>query len=192
MFKKKVISFLVVLVLLLSIPYQVAGAVEDDGNDFSRAVPYEGIEYDENGHILSPDELNADLPESTYNETLALLEEEENQENCEYENESKEIEYHSEEEEAIDISDLVTIESSDDINAFSEMDKIEGATEFYSYYKSEDESDEQVSEISDQFNNVRYYGTITSNKDKIVITIHVLEKALTSCSYTFLIIMTNL
>lgn len=82
---------------------------------------YEGIQYDEEGFIMSPDELNADLPESTYEEIEAdgayeeAMDAEQEEEN----------EIHFDDGTATDISDSVTIESypeySSDISSDSDL-----------------------------------------------------------------------
>ena len=59
-----------------------------------QAEDYVGPEYNENGFLMSPDELNADKPESTYYEDLEKeLMEEESDNSTE-----PDIEYHSEDE----------------------------------------------------------------------------------------------
>ena len=64
--KRKIIGFLLSVSLCLNSCFIV------------QAEDYVGPEYDENGFLLSPDELNADRPESTYYEDLekSLTEEE--------------------------------------------------------------------------------------------------------------------
>ena len=68
---------------------------EQTDEDEKTSQDYEGIQYDEDGFIMSPDELNADLPEEAMD---AEQEEEEN-------------EIHFDDGTATDISDSVTIES---------------------------------------------------------------------------------
>lgn len=69
-----------------------------------QAEDYVGPEYDENGFVLSPAELNADKPESTYYEDLekALVEEEPDTAT------ESDIEYHSEDEPPTDINVTIT------------------------------------------------------------------------------------
>lgn len=64
--KRKMIGFLMLISLCMSSCLIV------------QAEDYVGPEYDENGFLMSPDELNADKPESTYYEDLEkeLMEEE--------------------------------------------------------------------------------------------------------------------
>lgn len=80
---------------------------EQTDEDEKTSQDYEGIQYDEDGFIMSPDELNADLPESTYEEIEAdgayeeAMDAEQEEEN----------EIHFDDGTATDISDSVTIES---------------------------------------------------------------------------------
>ncbi len=67
-----------------------------------------GIQYDEDGFMMSPDELNADLPESTYEEIEA---DGAYEEAMDAEQEEEENEIHFDDGTATDISDSVTIES---------------------------------------------------------------------------------
>ncbi len=161
----------------------LAGLISLNSSTTIRAEDYEGIEYDEEGHILSPDELNADLPESTYYEDMMELESEDELQLFSAE---ENIEYHSEDEEPIDITNSVTIESSiidnDEIPDFSE----DNDESIFYFYEEEDQSnsDEDINTYKADFSNLRYWGTITSDKKKVHITLHVLEKALTSASFT--------
>ena len=91
--KRKMIGFLMSISLCMSSCLIV------------QAEDYVGPEYDENGFLMSPDELNADKPESTYYENLEKeLMEEESDNSTE-----PDIEYHSEDEPPTNIN--VTIES---------------------------------------------------------------------------------
>lgn len=81
-----------------------------------QAEDYVGPEYDENGFLMSPDELNADKPESTYYEDLEKeLMEEESDNSTE-----PDIEYHSEDEPPTNIN--VTIESYPPTDEAPEID----------------------------------------------------------------------
>ena len=88
---------------------------------------YVGPEYDENGFLMSPDELNADKPESTYYEDLEKeLMEEESDNSTE-----PDIEYHSEDEPPTNIN--VTIESYPPTDEAPEIDN--NVSTFYAYKK---------------------------------------------------------
>ena len=221
---------------------------------FVHAEDYTGVEYDSEGYFLSPDELNADLPESSYYEDLSNAEAEDGMQTY---SEDEVIVYHSEDEEPIDITDSITIESNDDVNYVPDYAKVGEITEFYGYEdtstsetqgikeeneepfddntsnkiseetneqqeqsttdevipspndeieekmsadeissESSEETDdideenseqgaESISPYSGDFSNTRYWGTISSNKSKIYVTIHVIEKALTGSWLTF-------
>lgn len=92
-----------------------------------QAEDYVGPEYDENGFLMSPDELNADKPESTYYEDLEKeLMEEESDNSTE-----PDIEYHSEDEPPTNIN--VTIESYPPTDEAPEIDN--NVSTFYAYKK---------------------------------------------------------
>ena len=93
-----------------------------------QAEDYVGPEYDENGFLMSPDELNADKPESTYYEDLekSLAEEDEPDTSTE-----SDIEYHSEDEPPTNIN--VTIESYPPTDEAPEIDS--NVSTFYTYKK---------------------------------------------------------
>lgn len=116
--KRKMIGFLMSISLCMSSCLIV------------QAEDYVGPEYDENGFLMSPDELNADKPESTYYEDLekSLTEEEESDTSTE-----PDIEYHSEDEPPIDITPYVTIESHPLTEETPEVDN--NVSTFYAYKK---------------------------------------------------------
>lgn len=113
--KRKMIGFLMSISLCMSSCLIV------------QAEDYVGPEYDENGFLMSPDELNADKPESTYYENLEKeLMEEESDNSTE-----PDIEYHSEDEPPTNIN--VTIESYPPTDEASEIDN--NVSTFYAYKK---------------------------------------------------------
>lgn len=145
------------------------------------AEDYDQPVYDENGFVLSPDELNASKSESTYNDEIEKLQYDEEESGYFA---GAEIEYHSEDEEPEDITPYISIESYP-IGTEIETDAESGSeTEFYAYIDNSRNS-ENLEPRNGDFSNVRYWGTLSSNKSTITITLHVLEKAFTSAAFTF-------
>ncbi|MDO4468455.1 MAG: hypothetical protein Q4C84_01280 [Bacillota bacterium] len=116
--KRKMIGFLMSISLCMS-SYLIV-----------QAEDYVGPEYDENGFLMSPDELNADKPESTYYEDLekSLTEEEESDTSTE-----SDIEYHSEDEPSEATRSHVILESYPSTDETPEVDN--NVSTFYAYKK---------------------------------------------------------
>lgn len=161
--KRRFLSFLLMVSLVINSCFIV------------HAEDYVGPEYDKDGFLLSPDELNANRPESTYYDNFEklLATEEDPTSSTELD-----IDYHSESEEPEDATPYVTLESYPLGTDIPDFNVPKDAVTFYSFIND-------ANTFTGDFSNVRCWGTLSSNKSSFTITLHVLEKAFTSASFTF-------